>query len=106
VYTWGIGEDGQLGHGDYMSRSRPTKIQKLVPAAYQIVCGQSSTFMISNKGTFATGKNTFGQLGIGDNDSRFEPTLTFSTENVACGDGHTLFRLNGKVYSCGDNTSY
>ena len=29
VYTWGMGRDGRLGHGDYNDRWEPTIVEKL-----------------------------------------------------------------------------
>jgi alpha-tubulin suppressor-like RCC1 family protein len=62
------------------------------------------------------GSNKYSQLGLGDNQSRSEPSQVnipnedFLTQrnnqivNVACGDTFTIVStLSGELYSCGSN---
>nr|CAH7730683.1 unnamed protein product [Callosobruchus chinensis] len=63
--------------------------------------GQAMTF----------GRNTYGQLGLDNTESKNTPTLVPGLEKMnvigaACGRNHTLFLTDtGTVYACGDNRS-
>lgn len=47
VYTWGKGGNGQLGHGDYDNRERPTLIEALKDMQVKsVVCGLNFTAVI------------------------------------------------------------
>ena len=75
----------------------------------QVACGNSHTVILKNDGTlWACGKNTYGQLGLGDtiNKNTFTQVIT-NTDNVkqiVCGSLYTFILKNdGTVWSCGDN---
>ncbi|XP_020575495.1 uncharacterized protein LOC110021367 isoform X2 [Phalaenopsis equestris] len=47
VYTWGKGENGQLGHGDYVNRDRPTLVEVLKDKQVKsVACGLNFTAVI------------------------------------------------------------
>ncbi|PHT51427.1 Cell differentiation protein RCD1 -like protein [Capsicum baccatum] len=66
-YTWGRNEASQLGHGDKITRDRPTVVSEL--SKFKIVkaaAGRSHTVVVTDDGqSFAFGWNKHGQLGIG-----------------------------------------
>jgi hypothetical protein len=58
-----------------------------------MVCGANQTMAQSADTTkwFGTGRNTFGQLGLGDNSNRNALTpLTGNWYQMACGSAHTM----------------
>lgn len=49
VYTWGRGEDGQLGHGDTQDRSSPALVEALQgKTIVQMACGSGHTIVLSS----------------------------------------------------------
>ncbi|PHT51270.1 hypothetical protein CQW23_11017 [Capsicum baccatum] len=79
-YTWGRNEASQLGHGDKITRDRPTVVSEL--SKFKIVkaaAGKSHTVVVTDDGqSFAFGWNKHGQLGIGH------------AKNAAAGKSHTV----------------
>ena len=81
---WGDNGRGQLGQGYTSARENSRKTVEL-PSGYQggtwvdVQCGTSYTCAIlldgSNHKIFCWGANTYGQLGVGDNTDRSNPTL-------------------------------
>ncbi|PHT48766.1 Protein RCC2 [Capsicum baccatum] len=63
-YTWGRNEASQLGHGDNITRDRPTVVSEL--SKFKIVkaaAGRSHTVVVTDDGqSFAFGWNKHGQL--------------------------------------------
>jgi hypothetical protein len=52
------------------------------------------------------GRNNSGQLGLGDNITRYEVTYIpsyFNFKDHACGDEHMIGLSEGTIYTCGDN---
>lgn len=64
VYTWGFGNEGQLGHGDKSDQFLPRKINNIGDKIVQISCGGGHTAMVtaSNK-LLMMGRGREGQLG-------------------------------------------
>ena len=81
---WGDNGRGQLGQGYTSTKENSRKTVEL-PSGYQggtwddVQCGTSFTCAIllngSNRKIFCWGANTYGQLGVGDNADRLNPTL-------------------------------
>eukprot|EP00050_Salpingoeca_kvevrii_P008210 m.301490 g.301490 ORF g.301490 m.301490 type:complete len:454 (-) comp14796_c0_seq1:164-1525(-) len=105
---------GQLGRPSDVPHhwSAPQPVQGFAPGIHvvQVASGGFHTMLLTAAGDcYAFGSNAFGQLGLGDRDSRREPTrVTFPRpEHIAeiqCGYAFTLFRTSsGAVYSCGFN---
>lgn len=65
VYTWGGGQLGQLGHGDFLRQNLPLKIANLAEEnIMQISCGKRHSSALTTHGTLYTwGSNEYGQLG-------------------------------------------
>ncbi|XP_055315048.1 probable E3 ubiquitin-protein ligase HERC4 isoform X2 [Sitodiplosis mosellana] len=110
LWSWGLNNYGQLGIGNAMKKvTNPMKITSLdgIPIAF-IACGGYHSFAISKSGAvFGWGKNTFGQLGIGDENPRFYPTQlktlrSIGVRKVSAGEDFSVFlTLDGGVFSCG-----
>ncbi|XP_042063523.1 protein RCC2 homolog [Salvia splendens] len=96
-YTWGRNEKGQLGHGDYIQRDRPTIVSQL--SKHNIVragAGRSHSVVVTEDGlSFAFGWNKHGQLGSGStkNESEILPVRCQVTEvkSAVCGGEFTVW---------------
>ncbi|KAL2912167.1 hypothetical protein HK105_208369 [Polyrhizophydium stewartii] len=129
VYTWGLGQFGQLGRPFRPSRvyqapfadlAPPAACQSGSPArvvlprgfktAHAVACGFSTFILGANRGVLACGKNGYGELGLGDSDQRVHlvPIPAFKNTRiiaVAGGLHHTLFLdSSGRVWGAGRNT--
>ncbi|KAI3767048.1 hypothetical protein L2E82_17129 [Cichorium intybus] len=90
-YTWGRNEKGQLGHGDKITRDRPTLVTDL--SKYKVVkagSGGGHTVVLTEDGlSFSFGWNKHGQLGTGSTKNEFELSpvrcLVTDVKDVACG---------------------
>jgi len=112
-WSWGIGVQGQLGHGDGASKPFPVQIESMrdcVPTA--VTCGIAHTFILEGDDNrlFAFGWNKHGQLGI---DNRDECALlpielnkfACDISHVSAGGAHTVLTLaDGTCYSTGSNS--
>ena len=55
VFTWGLNDSDQLGHGDKKNRKIPTKVAGLVGLVItQISCGTYHTAALTGKGELLT----------------------------------------------------
>lgn len=64
VFTWGGGQMGQLGHGDFSRQSLPIKVANFDERIVSISCGKRHSVAISENGAlFTWGSNEYGQLG-------------------------------------------
>ncbi|NWU38838.1 RPGR regulator, partial [Hylia prasina] len=100
VYTFGLGQYGQLGHGTFVFESsvpkpvKPLKRHKIC----NIACGENHTAVIAENGLmFTFGDGRHGKLGFGEESftNLFDPTLCynflkFTVLLVACGGCHML----------------
>ena len=108
---WGCGRntEGQLGLGDTTNRKTFTEIITNADDIKSVYCGGYHTFILKNNGTlWGTGRNSSGQLGLGDGNNR--TTFTEITTNVDdiktinCGEYYTFILKNdGTLWSCGEN---
>lgn len=77
VYTWGSGECGQLGIG----RCTRVEIPALVAMdtdvkTIDVACGFAHVLALNDDGSVSSwGLNKRGQLGVGDTNTRFSPTV-------------------------------
>ncbi|KAF3680726.1 putative microtubule-associated protein RP/EB family member 1B-like [Capsicum annuum] len=97
LFTWGNGDDGQLGHEDTASRLTPCNIVQLDDINFsRVACGHSSTVALTTLGqVYTMGKADYGQLGIpgstGKFPSRVQGKITNCfIEEVACGSFHVV----------------
>lgn len=110
VVTWGDGDCGQLGHGDWLGQPFPVAILGL-DQVRAIAAGQSHTVVLKQDGTvWAWGCNDHGQLGDGSAEDRNTPTQVqlppgLEITAVSAGAGHTLaLTRDGTVLAWGDNS--
>ncbi|KAF7710123.1 probable E3 ubiquitin-protein ligase HERC4 [Silurus meridionalis] len=110
LFTWGQNSSGQLGLGkDKPSFSSPEPLMSLsgIPLA-QISAGGDHSFALSLSGAvFSWGRNSAGQLGVGDTDDRHVPVCVKSlnlkkTVFVSCGEDHTaVLTKEGLLFTFG-----
>lgn len=109
VYSWGRGEDGQLGLGDTSDQHRPVLIEALQERQIvQIACGSGHTVVLTDKGEVYTwGRGDDGRLGHGDNGWKFVPRMVEelrgkSIRQVTCGSYHTAaVTVSGELFTWG-----
>ncbi|KAI9105968.1 regulator of chromosome condensation 1/beta-lactamase-inhibitor protein II [Phlyctochytrium arcticum] len=130
MFTWGVGEQGQLGH---RVLSRRTKEGSLVPRAInfyprgisapgrrakrtfnRIYCGGYSTYLVHDtERVYAYGLNNYGQLGVGPTEGEVaDPMLidsldhTNGVQQIVGGEHHTLLLdKKGHVFAFGRGDS-
>jgi len=114
VYTWGIGERGQLGHGDLENHKTPDQVLGLQGVEVTVVAaGEAHTMAVSRDGskTWAWGAGHYGQLGVGGLEPRLSPASILELESqqirhVACGSNHSgAVSDTGKVYMWGNGAN-
>lgn len=111
VYTWGVGREYALGHGNRDSLKTPTKVKALQDVKItQIAAGRNFVIALDGLGNvYSWGSNDYGQLGLGQNE-RFKSSpeklrLLHDIVQLSCGDFHVLaLNKNGEVYSWGQGT--
>ncbi|NWY27177.1 HERC5 ligase, partial [Pheucticus melanocephalus] len=97
LFTWGQNTHGQLGVGSQTTlTSKPQLVERLkgVPLAQIAAGGAHSTCVSLSGAVFSWGKNSFGQLGLGDTKDRDCPTYVGALEHwktvfISCGADHT-----------------
>ncbi|XP_035377793.1 alsin isoform X3 [Electrophorus electricus] len=100
VWSWGRGQDGQLGHGDSLPRLQPLCIKSLSnKEIVKVVAGSNHTLALTAQcQVYSWGSNKLGQLG--HMDSSTVPHLVKVSEgirvwDVAAGQTHTLLLADG-----------
>ncbi|XP_039543003.1 probable E3 ubiquitin-protein ligase HERC4 isoform X2 [Pimephales promelas] len=110
LFVWGDNTHGQLGLEKEQPRSLSAqRVEGLsgIPLA-QISAGGDHSFVLSLSGVvFGWGKNSAGQLGLGDTTDRRVPTVVNSlnrkkTVSISCGGEHTAtLSKGGTVFTFG-----
>ncbi|CAM4475118.1 unnamed protein product [Leuciscus chuanchicus] len=110
LFVWGDNTHGQLGLEKEQPSSltaQPVKSLCGIPLA-QISAGGDHSFVLSLSGVvFGWGKNSAGQLGLGDTTDRHVPTVVNSlnrkkTVSISCGGEHTAtLSKGGTVFTFG-----
>nr|XP_038026743.1 X-linked retinitis pigmentosa GTPase regulator isoform X2 [Anas platyrhynchos] len=100
VYTFGLGQYGQLGHGTLVfETSVPKSVKHLRRRKiHNVTCGENHTAVIAENGLmFTFGDGRHGKLGLGEENfaNQFDPALcsnflSFTVLLVACGGCHML----------------
>lgn len=118
LYTWGRGEDGQLGHGQPPPESGDAAANLAVPTlvsalqefeVIEVALGLWHGLALLSTGQVVSwGNNTYGQLGHGDRVTLWQPKIieAFSNdkiEMVAAGSSHSAaVNSKGEVYVWGN----
>eukprot|EP00929_Paragymnodinium_shiwhaense_P018182 TRINITY_DN12832_c0_g1_i5.p1 TRINITY_DN12832_c0_g1~~TRINITY_DN12832_c0_g1_i5.p1 ORF type:complete len:329 (-),score=37.23 TRINITY_DN12832_c0_g1_i5:334-1320(-) len=115
VFSFGLGCDGQLGHGDAESRPQPCWVQSLSDeCVVQVAAGSCHNLVLASSFSqgarmtkiFAWGLNEEGQLGIGTRQTCSWPQRVTAGKRsavlVSCGDFHSACLCeNGFLYTWG-----
>jgi alpha-tubulin suppressor-like RCC1 family protein len=112
VWCWGNNASGQLGVGDMVSRSVPTKLNG-IPAVNQVWTGGAHTCALDTGGTlYCWGDNQYGQLGTGKTTVSDVPVVASpavaaqAVQGANAGGAHTCaLRTDGAVL-CWGNDQY
>ena len=78
VACWGLGDSGQIGDGQYISRNTPTVVNGVMGAT-SIAAGGAQVCVLAQSGAACWGEDTFGQLADGTSD-----WLTVRTVALPC----------------------
>lgn len=120
VYTWGIGERGQLGHGDLENHKTPAPVLALQGISIATIgAGEAHTIAAASKSddptieqrVWAWGAGQYGQLGLGGLEPRLSPSVIIDLTgqgvmSVACGANHTgAVTASGEVYTWGNGAN-
>ncbi|KAH3757836.1 cell wall anchor protein [Pelomyxa schiedti] len=111
ILCWGENELGQLGLGDYVSRSSPILMNvEFSKKIKSISCGAfHSAAVASDWSVLSWGSNNFGQLGLGDYlTPQCTPTVVpgLFCKRIYCGGNFTVgVSDSGQLISWGENSS-
>lgn len=108
VYCWGLGNEGQVGIGDRVSRVLPLPVEGFPETVRSISAGGSHTCAVTVSGAlYCWGGNAAGQLGIGSTARRLTAThvpLESTVAAVSAGVAHTCALTDaGDLYCWGRN---
>ncbi|CAH9078694.1 unnamed protein product [Cuscuta europaea] len=109
LFTWGNGDDGQLGHGDNISRLVPCVLTVLEGTNFcQVACGCNITVALTTSGQIYTmGSADHGQLGVPGSTGRLPSSVHGKIkdsfiEEIACGSFHVAaLSSQSEVYTWG-----
>lgn len=109
VYSWGWGDFGRLGHGNYSDLFTPQPIKALDGLQIrQIACGDSHCLAVTMEGEVQSwGRNQNGQLGLGTTEDcpvpqKIEAFQGIFVKMVAAGAEHTAaVTEDGELYGWG-----
>jgi alpha-tubulin suppressor-like RCC1 family protein len=113
LYATGYNGYGQLGLGlvGNTNKNSLTRVSYITGKTISnVFCGGHHTMVLINDRTlYATGRNNFGQLGLGNNtDTNNLTRVSYITgktiSNVFCGEGHTMvLKTDRTLYATGNN---
>ncbi|KAG9409012.1 hypothetical protein AC1031_019275 [Aphanomyces cochlioides] len=93
VFSWGRGDEGQLGHNSRDAIHAPKRIAGLHQIS-QVACGRAHSVALSVHGTiFTWGSGEDGALGLSDSEVELVPValqVPFTFQSIGCGSRHTL----------------
>ncbi|KAL8142343.1 hypothetical protein V2J09_015375 [Rumex salicifolius] len=113
LFTWGDGDNGQLGHGDKEARFIPQCVVSIEDLSFSgVACGRDFTLGLTISGrVYAMGSSKYGQLGRSEGDGMFpmrvEGKIASSfIEEAACGSHHVaVLTSKAEVYTWGRGTN-
>ncbi|AEC02506.1 fimbrillin family protein [Parasphaerochaeta coccoides] len=106
VFATGNNTYGQLGDGTKIQRRTPVKITSMGRDATAVFSKSNHTMILKKDGTlWATGLNTYGQLGDGTKTNRSTPAKVMSAVvAVSTGNNHTMIlKKDGTLWGIGNN---
>lgn len=108
VFSAGVNEHGQLGHGDKENRSVPTEIEALrgISVSAIEVGLRHSIFIAEDGQVFTCGCGINGVLGYGGNDDKLLPTLIEFPDgpkivSASTNEAYSLFTSSDRLFACG-----
>ncbi|XP_069576471.1 retinitis pigmentosa GTPase regulator b isoform X3 [Brachyistius frenatus] len=114
VYTFGLGQFGQLGHGTFIFESRlPRLVEHFKKGRVcQVACGENHTAVITDGGLLYTfGDGRHGKLGLGEENftNQFKPNLCprflkYDVQAATCGGCHMVVLARPRVRGRGTVT--
>ncbi|MBN3299503.1 RPGR regulator, partial [Amia calva] len=112
LYSFGLGQFGQLGHGTFIfEASLPKAVEHFRKRkVIHIACGENHTAVITDNGLLYTfGDGRHGKLGHGEENftNQFKPTLCsrflkYTVQSVMCGGCHMLVLAVPRPKGSGD----
>jgi alpha-tubulin suppressor-like RCC1 family protein len=115
LWCWGNNQNGQLGTGDTMPRTVPTRIESPDLSADVDAPAAGSMFSCATKTDLTLwcwGANQYGQLGVGDDSMRLSPAivelpdLAGGVPLISAGGAHTCAaKSDGTLWCWGNNRS-
>ena len=109
LYSFGSNNYGQLGIGRNTNDEHPPQMIESLQDVEFVICGGTFAFCKTlDNIVYCWGKNTDGQLGVGNTDDVYLPykslTCPDDVVDIKCGSEHTLLLTSNRyVYSCGTN---
>ena len=113
VYSWGHNGHGQLGIGNTDNQSTPIEVNttNISSSITQISAGDYHSLALAKDGKlYGWGYNGYGQLGIGNTDTQYNPVevnttnITSDIVQISAGAYHILaLTKDGKLYAWGYN---
>ncbi|MFA5795145.1 MAG: fibronectin type III domain-containing protein [Candidatus Brocadiia bacterium] len=110
IWSCGDNAEGQLGLGIVVTGTNVfTRIGMATNWTDIAAGGHSHSFAkTADNNAYAWGDNLCGQLGLGDDVFRYDPTRVISDSSVAsiaCGyESAQVVKTNGTLWACGDNS--
>mmetsp|Transcript_59707 Transcript_59707/g.141340 ORF Transcript_59707/g.141340 Transcript_59707/m.141340 type:complete len:438 (-) Transcript_59707:102-1415(-) len=110
LWTWGAGENGELGTGKTVSETIPTMVGEVrgEKVAQVAMGGYHGALLTENGEVLTWGRGVHGQLGHGTRQQELVPRVVKGlppAAQVACGGGHTVVRgRDGSVWTFGGNS--
>jgi alpha-tubulin suppressor-like RCC1 family protein len=107
LWTWGGNYAGELGNGAALGTFQTSPVQLSGSGYAYVAAGQTFDLAITSGGTlYAWGRNTFGQLGIGNTTNASVPTVVGAGfASVTGGYLHSVgIKTDGTLWAWGDNT--
>jgi alpha-tubulin suppressor-like RCC1 family protein len=109
VKCWGLNNHGQLGNGDYVSKSLPQNVSGMSSGVTAISAGQNQACAVKGGAAYCWGRNFDGQLGIGTVEGDYntpQPVvgLASGVTAISAGNGFSCAVQQGVVKCWGDNT--
>lgn len=105
-YSWGIGNNGRLGLGDFKDYPIPQYVVALIDKqVISISCGNAHNIVKTNKNEiYIWGRNNHGQLGLKDHTDRCVPTLLQNSNSNSNKNSNKIEHLFN-LFTCGGDFS-